>query len=182
MLDVSRFRMRETATAVYFWSGPPSQWYLRAPFRQRFVADGPVFAFSCAEQYMMAAKARLFGDTTVFELIMAAKDPKTQKDLGRQVRGLQGPKWDAADKALWEAAVPDVLVRAGLAKFSQNPDILEWLLSTSGKRLVEGSPSDRIYGVGLRYDDPRIEDPANWQGLNLLGNATEVVRDRLAQS
>jgi ribA/ribD-fused uncharacterized protein len=129
---------------------------------------------------MMAAKAQLFNDTALFKAIMAAKDPSTHKDLGRQVKGLRGPKWDAADKAHWEAAAPDVLVRGNLAKFSQNPDILEWLLSTEGKRLVEGSPTDRVYGVGMRYDDPRIQDPANWQGLNLLGKALETVREQLA--
>lgn len=128
---------------------------------------------------MMAAKARLFGDTAIFEAIMASKDPKTQKNLGRQVKGLNRPKWDAADKTLWEAAAPDVLARGNLAKFSQSPDILEWLLSTAGKRLVEGLPTDRIYGVGIRYDDPQIEDPANWLGLNLLGISLEIVRDRL---
>ncbi len=110
---------------------------------------------------------------------MASKNPKTQKDLGRQVKGLHGQKWDASDRAFWENAVPDILVRAGLAKFSQNPDILEYLLSTAPKTLVEGSPSDRIYGVGLRYDDTRIEDEANWQGQNLLGKANEIVRTRL---
>jgi len=182
MLDVNHYKMRQTSTAIYFWGGPASQWYLKAPFRQRFEVAGAVFAFNCAEQYMMAAKARLFHDTTVFDLIMASKVPKTQKDLGRQVKGMHGPKWDAHDKAIWDAAAPDVLVHANLAKFSQNPEILEWLLSTAGKQLVEGSPVDRIYGVGIRYDDPRIEDPANWLGLNLLGKTLEAVRDRLSQT
>jgi ribA/ribD-fused uncharacterized protein len=173
MIDVSRFQMRGTATHIFFWGGPASQWYLHAPFRQRFVTDGPVFAFNCAEQYMMAAKSLSFGDNASFDRIMSTSDPKEQKRLGRLV--------NAFNKAVWEATVPNVLVRAGLAKFSQNPDILVWLLSTAGKRLVEGSPSDLIYGVGLRYDDPRIEDPANWLGLNLLGDALEIVRGRLAQ-
>lgn len=98
---------------------------------------------------------------------------KKQKALGREVHNF--------DLATWTQAVPDILVHGNLAKFSQHPDILEWLLSTAGKRLVEGSPTDRIYGVGIRYDDPRIEDPANWDGLNLLGIALETVRERLSQ-
>jgi ribA/ribD-fused uncharacterized protein len=180
MIDVSRYRLRSYPEMIAFWGGPPSQWYLDAPFRQRFVSDGSIFAFNCAEQYMMAAKALLFGDKQVFDAIMVAEAAKTQKDLGRQVKGLHTARWTDADKDLWEKAAPDVLVRGNLAKFSQNPDILEWLLSTGGKQLVEGSPTDRIYGVGMRYDDPRIQDPTNWQGLNLLGRALETVRERLS--
>jgi hypothetical protein len=173
MIDVSGYHIRETPSAAYFWGGPPSQWYLKAPFRQRIVRDGAVYRFNCAEQYMMAVKAQIFRDQQAFDAIMEEKQPKKQKALGREVRSF--------DLATWTQAVPDILVRGNLAKFSQHPDILEWLLSTASKRLVEGSPTDRIYGVGIRYDDPRIEDPANWDGLNLLGIALETVRERLSQ-
>jgi len=105
MIDVSRFDMRELTTFVFFWGGPASQWYLRAPFRQRFVANGPVFAFNCTEQYMMSAKAHFFGDRASFELIMAMDDPREQKRLGRLVTGF--------NKVVWEAVVPEVLVRSG---------------------------------------------------------------------
>jgi ribA/ribD-fused uncharacterized protein len=181
MIDLSRYKMRETREAVYFFGGPPSQWYLKAPFRQRFKLGGKVYAFRHAEQYMMAAKALMFGDMDIFDQIMAETEPARVKAQGRKVRGMSTPRWTDEDKALWQAAVPGVLIHGNVAKFSQNPDILEWLLSTAGKQLVEGSPTDRIYGVGIRYDDPRIEEPANWKGLNLLGVALAIVRDRLAK-
>ncbi len=163
--------MRATPFAVYFWGGPLSQWF-KAPFRAQLEAATGDNTFHCSEQFLMAAKARLFGDDEAFERIMRSGNAKRIKALGREVRGF--------DAAAWNDAVPELLVRGNLAKFAQNAELLAYLRSTTGKRLVEGSPVDRIYGVGLAFDDPLIEDEANWLGRNLLGNALETVRSRLA--
>jgi len=169
-MDVSRYSMRTTATHVYFHGGPLSQWF-KAPFSQRFVADGALYEFTCAEQYMMAAKARLFGDEASFEAIMSVRNPREHKRLGRGVSGFSQPVWDAA--------IPDILISGNLAKFEQHEDLSRYLISTGERRLVEGSPTDRIYGVGLSFDDPAIENESNWRGRNLLGNALEIVRTRV---
>ena len=66
---------------VLFWHPPSvfSQCTL-SPFIVNLVE------YNCAEQFMMASKARLFGDDTSLSAILASDDPRDQKRLGRQVR------------------------------------------------------------------------------------------------
>ncbi|MDO7877503.1 NADAR family protein [Hymenobacter sp. ASUV-10] len=141
-----------------------SQWWV-APF----VIDG--VSYATAEHWMMAQKARLFDNEDVFQRIIAAKTPAEAKSLGRQVRGF--------DDAAWTAKRMAIVVRGNFAKFSQHPELREFLLNTNNRVLVEASPVDRIWGIGLVADDERAADPRRWDGLNLLGFALMEVRDRL---
>lgn len=161
---------------VFFWGyqvraddqlGPSClcQWW-----PSEFTLDG--VAYPTAEHYMMAEKARLFGDQEILERILAAPEPSQAKALGRKIRGFQGGIWDERRLA--------IVVEGNLAKFSQHADLRAYLLSTAPRRLVEASPVDRVWGIGLAADDPRARDPEQWQGLNLLGEALMRVRDRLA--
>ncbi|MBD3212176.1 MAG: DUF1768 domain-containing protein [Candidatus Lokiarchaeota archaeon] len=51
-----------------------------------FEVDG--ITYDCAEQYMMAEKARIFGDEETRKEIMETKnDPHKCKHLGRKVKG-----------------------------------------------------------------------------------------------
>ncbi len=156
----------ETETLVLFWKPPASfsQW-TPSPF----VVDG--VTYSCAEQFMMAEKARLFGDAENLAKILRSSSPKTQKALGRKVTNF--------DAAVWSAKCLDIVVRANVAKFSQNPPLLAALLATGTKTLVEASPLDRVWGIGRRADDPRALDPATWNGTNLLGQALMRAREQL---
>lgn len=147
-----------------FWSGPFSQWS-PSPFQ----IDG--VWYNCAEQYMMAEKARLFGDAEREAMIMSATDPADQKRYGRQVQGF--------DKAVWEAHAKNIVRRATRAKYAQNERHRKALLATAGTTLVEASPSDKIWGVGLHPKDGRVHDRANWQGLNWLGEVLTEVRDEM---
>lgn len=122
---------------------------------------------------MMAGKARLFGDEEMLEKIMAASDPRTMKKLGRQVRGF--------DQAVWEQYKYALVLQGNVCKFSQNPALGQFLLSTGEQILVEASPYDRIWGIGLSATDPRAQDPRQWRGRNLLGFALTEVRDILRQ-
>ena len=128
-------------------------------------------SYNCAEQYMMAHKALTFGDRETFAQIMAAEDPKTCKALGRRVKPF--------DSAVWDRAKSDVVVRGNLAKFGQNPELRAFLEGTGDAVLVEASPWDRIWGIGIGKEDPRVKNPAEWQGQNLLGFALMEVRDSL---
>ncbi|MFK7738842.1 MAG: NADAR family protein [Planctomycetota bacterium] len=151
---------------VFFWKPP-------APFgqwtRSHFDVDGVTYTH--AEQYMMAEKARLFGDDEMLQRILAAEDPSTQKKLGQRVRGF--------DEAVWLAQRMDIVVRGNRAKFSQSAKLLRILCETGRRTLVEASPMDFIWGIGLRADDPRAFDRAQWRGENLLGEALMVVRGEL---
>ncbi|MBF4999201.1 NADAR family protein [Nocardia sp. BSTN01] len=125
--------------------------------------------FRTAEHYMMWRKATLFGDTATAEQVVAAEHPREAKTLGRRVAGI--------DEKVWEAERYAIVVAASTAKFGQHEHLREFLVRTSDRVLVEASPVDRIWGIGLAADDPRAEDPARWQGLNLLGFALMDARD-----
>lgn len=156
----------ETERFVLFWKPPAvfSQWTLAA-----FEVDGA--RYTSAEQFMMAEKARLFGDEVTRAKILATTSPRQQKRLGRQVEGF--------DDVVWTRERVGIVVRGNLAKFGQDPALRRALLATGDKVLVEASPFDRIWGIGRRPTDPKALVPAEWRGLNLLGKALERVRDEL---
>jgi ribA/ribD-fused uncharacterized protein len=127
--------------------------------------------FDNGEQYMMYCKAIFFGDTDAAWKILAEPDPAKVKGLGRAVQGYVDEKW--AENRLR-------FVRRGLLeKARQHPGIKVQLLATGDRILVEASPSDVIWGIGLRETDPLALDPANWRGENLLGQAWMWVREQL---
>jgi ribA/ribD-fused uncharacterized protein len=123
---------------------------------------------------MMAEKERLFGDEETRARILKAMSSGEAKRFGRDVRGF--------DESLWEQSRIELVVRGNLANFSQNPELSKFLLSTEDDVLVEVSPGDRIWGIGLAADDGRVETPDQWQGLNLLGFALMDVRHPLRES
>ncbi|TDC77362.1 NADAR family protein [Streptomyces hainanensis] len=148
-------------------AGVLSQW---CP--SRFVVGGVEYA--TAEHWMMAGKARLFGDAESEARILAAGHPAEAKKLGRRVRGF--------DEERWQASCFELVVEGNIAKFGQDPARLAYLSGTRDRVLVEASPLDRVWGIGLAADDERAEDPARWRGRNLLGFALMEVRSRLAQA
>jgi ribA/ribD-fused uncharacterized protein len=156
--------MRITDKYVFFWGNESvfSQWY-----PSTFVIDG--VTYSTAEQFMMASKARLFNDGTICSKILATNDPKKQKSLGRSVSGF--------DKATWEKHAKDVVYEGNKAKFLQNRLILQDLANTGSRTIVEASPYDKIWGIGLHWSDSRCDDSANWQGTNWLGEVLTKLRD-----
>jgi ribA/ribD-fused uncharacterized protein len=150
----------------FFW-GPHnclSQWHASS------FTDGE-HTFATAEHYMMWRKAILFDDHTTAARILAADHPRPARDLGRQVANF--------DQATWETHRYDIVVDGNTLKFGQHDDLAAFLLDTGDRVLVEASPFDRIWGIGLREDDPGAADPARWRGLNLLGFALGDVREIL---
>ncbi len=160
---------------LHFWGHRPqrdgsvgagclSQWW-PAPF----TVDGR--AYATAEHWMMWHKAMLFGDAEIAGRVLAAAHPRQAKSLGRQVRGF--------DEATWTARRYETVVAGSVAKFGQHEELTRFLLGTGDRVLVEASPVDRIWGIGLAADDPRAADPARWRGDNLLGFALMDARDAL---
>ncbi len=160
---------------VFFWrhidrsngtagKGCLSQWYV-APM----MVDGQYY--HCMEQYLMAEKARTFGDVEIERKILAEFSQMSIKRLGRQVAGY--------DDSVWSGIRQAVSVRGNLAKFSQNPGLRQFLLSTGDRILVEASPRDIVWGIGLDEANPEATVPSEWKGRNLLGFALMEVRDRL---
>jgi len=154
----------ETDTHIYFYGSMYSQWAMRD-----IEIDGTTY--NCNEQYMMAEKARLFNDEDSLKKIMNASKPSDQKFQGRKVKNF--------DKYKWEAIARDVVYKANLAKFTQHEDGKKQLLGSGDKIIVEASPYDCIWGVGLRATDPKILDSNNWRGTNWLGEAIMKVRENI---
>jgi ribA/ribD-fused uncharacterized protein len=160
---------------LFFWGHQPSkdgnitkscfsQWWFC-----KFEIEGQIY--NCAEQYMMSEKAKLFGDYEIRERILQAKHPKQAKDLGRIVRGFK--------EDVWSENCFDIVKTGNLAKFSQNKELFEFLINTKQRILVEASPVDKIWGIGLAKDAIQIENTLTWKGKNLLGFALMEVRDEL---
>lgn len=136
---------------------------------QPFIHNG--VEYNCSEQYMMHRKALLFKDYDVAEMIMQQGHPRKQKFLGREVRGF--------DQKTWENKCRPMMVEGLLSKFKQDTYCLTTLLDTGDSTIVEASPYDTIWGIGLAEDDPRAQNPKQWRGTNWLGEVLMKVRDEL---
>ena len=160
---------------LYFWGYQPSKdgTIIKSCLSQWWVADFVVagITYRSTEHWMMAEKARLFGDDDMLVQILAAKSPAEAKKLGREIQHF--------DAEVWEAHKVDIVRAGNLHKFGQHKDLLEFLLATGERVLVEASPVDAIWGIGLAADAPEAADPARWRGPNLLGFALMEVRDLL---
>ncbi|MDX2272791.1 MAG: NADAR family protein [Cyanobacteriota bacterium] len=167
-----RFNTGERLEFVFFWRHHPSKTGVSASCLSQWYSS-PFFVegtrYPTAEHFMMAEKSALFGDHATRELILQVPDPGAAKALGRQVRGF--------DEAAWLERRFSIVKRASQAKFSQNPELGEFLKQTGACILVEASPTDRIWGISLAEDDEKSSDPNCWRGLNLLGFALMEVRN-----
>lgn len=155
---------------IFFWKIDEDAGYLSQWYTSEFSVDDRRYAN--AEQFMMAEKARLFGDEAVRAQILSTRSPATIKSLGRKVHGFRDDVW--CEHRF------DIVVLGNRAKFEQNTALCGRLLDTGTRILVEASPRDRIWGIGLGAGDPRAENPLEWRGLNLLGFALVQVRAELA--
>ncbi len=177
LADTIERARRERLRFVMFWGHEPrgrsavGPWMLSQWFPAEFEVDGD--RYLTAEHFMMAEKARLFGDSEMRDAILESGHPGQAKDLGRRVRGF--------DQIIWNAERFDVVVRGNLAKFVQNPPLRDYLLATGHRVLVEASPRDHVWGIGMGARHPDAENPAAWRGENLLGFALAVVRARLRE-
>lgn len=172
---LAQYKQNPAQAYLFFWGHRPgrhgeitkscfSQWWPCI-----FEANG--IRYTSTEQWMMARKAELFDDAATLDLILKTDDPPTVKKLGRKVKNFNDAAWDTHKYAF---------VRDGnLLKFAQSPQLKHFLLGTGSAVLVEASPYDTIWGIGLDASAPGIEDPSTWQGQNLLGFALMEVRDTL---
>lgn len=168
----------KTFDYLYFWGHSPSkdglanksclsQWYASG-----FEHEGRYFA--TAEHWMMWHKALTAGDEESAVAIFIDDDPRRVKAIGRNVRNYDDKKWAAVK-------YPTV-VQGNVLKFGAKKELKDFLLGTGNTVLVEASPYDKQWGIGLRAEEARaLDDPAHWQGTNLLGWALMEARDQLAE-
>ncbi|MEZ0609613.1 NADAR family protein [Fibrella sp. WM1] len=174
---IADFQRKQKLKFLFFWGHQPakngeltascfSQWW-ESPFEVEGIR------YATAEHWMMAQKAALFNDTEAFQRVIAAKSPGEAKQIGRQVRGF--------DDMVWNDRRYEVVVQGNKHKFSQHEALKTFLINTNDRVLVEASPVDLIWGIGLAASDERAANPSQWNGLNLLGFALMDVRDQLRQ-
>jgi ribA/ribD-fused uncharacterized protein len=163
---------------ISFWGHQPSldgtitktcfsQWWLSS-----FVVDE--IEYKTAEHWMMAEKARLFGDMETLAKIIVCQTPAEAKKLGREVQNFV--------VEIWKEKCFEIVVKGNFHKFSQNKELKEFLLNTKKRVIVEASPRDPIWGIGLGINNPNTENPEGWRGTNLLGFALMEVRDLLNEN
>ena len=165
----------QTVKYLFFWGHTPkkdgsigkacfSQWW-----ESGFTVDNTLYR--SAEHWMMAEKARLFEDKEILNKILEAKSPGEAKKLGRKVRDF--------DLKVWNQHKYEIVKQGNLYKFGQEEELKANLLATKNSVLVEASPYDKIWGIGMKEGDAGIENPSNWKGENLLGFVLMEVRDEL---
>jgi len=169
------FRSGKKLKYLFFWGNRKShttgidqsclsQWY-----SINFKING--IKYYSAEHYMMAEKAKLFKDDMNYEKILSSKSPGQAKQYGREVRGF--------DEKIWKENRFKIVINGNVAKFSQNIDLKQFLLATKNRILVEASPVDTIWGIGLSKESEKCNNPLEWRGLNLLGFALMEVREKM---
>lgn len=170
------FRVGKKQKFLFFWghrklkSGKIGSSCLSQWWPSEFIMEGVTY-FS-AEHFMMAEKARLFDDQENLVKIIHSTSPAQAKAFGRKVIGFK--------EDIWVKNRFDIVQRGNVAKFEQNKELKEFLLSTNHRILVEASPVDAIWGIGMAIDHEHIENPLKWKGLNLLGYALMCARDVIA--
>jgi ribA/ribD-fused uncharacterized protein len=125
--------------------------------------------FRSTEHYMMYHKALLFKDIPASKMVLTSSTPNGAKKIGRKVKNF--------DNKIWEANRYEIVKNGNILKFEQNTYLLDFLMSTVGKTLVEASPYDEIWGIALGAKDKKAQNPATWKGLNLLGFILTDIRD-----
>lgn len=161
---------------VLFWNGPFSQWHPSS-----FNVDGQ--DYRTAEHYMMAGKATTFDDPAALSAVHSTVHPRDVKAIGRQIKGY--------NEEVWKKVRYQIVCRGTYEKFRQNPELLDILLLTRDQEIVEASPYDAIWGVGLSEEGAarwykewvsmtaRAPADKDWPGLNLLGKALMAAREML---
>lgn len=172
---ITDFEQKKRIKYLFFWGHTPnkdgsigkscfSQWWV-APFTVNSIV------YKTAEHWMMAEKARLFGDDKNLEKIIKSNSPMEAKQWGRKIIGFTPEKWNEYKY--------EIVKQGNIYKFSQNTELKEFLLNTKNRVLVEASPRDRIWGIGMGASNEKAENPLLWRGQNLLGFALMEVRDKL---
>ena len=152
--------------AIYFWMpdeefGFFSQWYPKT-----FHVDGQ--RYYTAEHWMMATKAKFFGDMQTYKMILDEPEPEKVRDLGRLIKPF--------DSKVWAQHSFEVVLSGNRVKF-QDSDLKERMLATGDRLLVEASPTDRLWGIG--YDAAHAADHFDEWGQNLMGTVMMQIRAEL---
>lgn len=171
---IKKEQQKENLEFVFFWAAGDINYEPECCFSQFQYSEFKEFVpYTCAEQFMMSKKAMIFGDKKIENEILNSTSPKQMKLLGRKVKNF--------DEKIWDDIKYKVVTLGNYYKFSQNKRMRDILLATGDKVIVEASPLDRIWGIGLSKSNEDAINIKAWRGLNLLGFALMEVRDELRE-
>lgn len=159
--------LKITDKHVFFWGGWPSNW-ATTKFSDKI--NGIQHEFATSEQYFMYMKAIIFNDEESAKKILDEINPKEAKKLGRKIKNF--------DDNIWKRLRMFAMYRANYLKYTQDKEMRETLLNPifDNKVFVEASPYDTIWGIGMRMDEPGVDNEENWLGLNSLGDTLTGLR------
>lgn len=160
---------------IFFWGHHPSKTGVigKECFSQWYMAEFYVghIRYCCMEQYLMSKKALLFGDNETDRKIMEATEQSDIKQLGREVKGFE--------EEIWSKFKIPIALTGNYYKFSQLEELRKYLLSTGDSLLIEASPYDKIWGIGMNAEEASACGIHQWKGTNLLGFVLMEVRDEI---
>lgn len=166
---------KENLEYIFFWGHTQAEdnTITKTCFSQWWLSDFFIHEqkYLCMEQYMMAEKARLFEDKDIEKQILESTKQGKMKALGRKVKNF--------NEAIWNRYKYSIVLNGNYEKFTQNKAIKDFLIASKNKIIVEASPHDKIWGIGMSIEDKNIENPMMWQGQNLLGFALMEVRNKI---
>lgn len=128
--------------------------------------------FNCAEQFIQHSKAVLFNDQKTAQDIIHEPLPEKQKQLGRQVTNFNAK--------LWEDSIQKIVTRGLAQKFEENNDLKTFLRNTGSNELVEASPRDTLFGIGLGMSNEAKTDKSKWRGKILQGQMLQKIRSEMS--
>lgn len=162
---------------LFFWGHDPTKNGMDACFSNWYPSqfkDKNGQVFSDTEMWMMYHKALLFKDNHIAQQILkCTKNPKKAKALGRKVKNF--------DSVIWNANCERIVYEGLLLKFEQNADLKKHLLSTHDRLLVEASPFDKIWGIGISAEIAKSTPQKLWPGKNLLGKCLVKAREQIRE-
>jgi ribA/ribD-fused uncharacterized protein len=161
---------RITDTHVFFWNSIYSQWYSTYNNQGGQFKENNI-VYPNVKKYMMVKKAEVFDAYDILEQMKNTDNPRIIKALGKEIKNFSDKEWDKHKI--------DIVTQGNVLKFSQNSDLLEILKEHKDKIIVEASPQDKIWGIGLHWDDDRVLYKEHWQGENLLGECIMRARNKL---
>jgi len=161
---------------IFFWKPVAGNGWFSNWYSCKFMEDNVTYTSS--EQYFMVKKAELFmsdihavENKKIIKKMLETDDQSEIRTLGRKVQGF--------NEQVWKKNRLQIMINANILKFTQNRDLCQKLMDTNGQLLVEASPSDNIWGIGLTEEKAKKLNPNEWPGENLLGFSLMFVRDML---
>jgi len=169
---------------LFYWHDRRSDlwWYMSNFAYTPFMAEGILYLSS--EQWLMAHKAALFGDSAMVEKMIKPQwtgpaniEQWSQSDFDRWTAMMNyvkmcGRKVAGFDKEIWAQHAISIMVEGLIFKFKTRPSLLQGLLSTGNNVLAEASEQDPIWGIGMWEKDYGTKykqfNGTNWLGISLM--------------